>query len=94
MGEWEGSRWDDLESEDTVRYRHWMENWESDAPPGGESLVTFEARVRRWHEDLPEGRILLIAHAGVVRALRVLRQGISWSDAMSLPVEHLALTRV
>ena len=37
-------------------------------PPGGESFLDMAARVIPALQDLPEGRTLIVAHAGTVRA--------------------------
>lgn len=94
MGDWEGRSWADLEREDAERVRHWMASWQTEAPPGGELLEAFEARVRRWHAKLGAEDTVLIAHAGVVRCLQVLRRGLDWSDAMAMEVPHLTLVRL
>ena len=39
-------------------------------PPGGESFLDMAARVTPALLDLPEGRTLIVAHAGTVRAAR------------------------
>ncbi|MEM9729941.1 MAG: histidine phosphatase family protein [Myxococcota bacterium] len=94
MGEWEGRAWDDLEREDHARVHRWMSAWQTEAPPGGETLPAFESRVRRWHAELSNEPSVVVAHAGVVRCLEVIRRGRPWSDAMALPVPHLALVRL
>jgi alpha-ribazole phosphatase len=88
-GLWEGRGWDALQREDGERLRAWTEAWRDVAPPGGERLDELEARVRAWWQALPPGRHLLVAHAGVVRALRVIVDGATWADAMRMPVPHL-----
>jgi len=85
-GEWEGRRWDDLPSDATAA---WMRDWEHHGPPGGESAQAVGRRVAEWLAALPGTPQLLIAHAGVVRALRVLLAGSTWPDAMAVPVAHL-----
>lgn len=92
-GAWEGLTWDTITRDDGVRMRTWMDAWETAAPPGGESVATLEARVRTWWDALDDATHLLVAHAGVVRALRVVVNGMSWPDAMRVPVPHLRLER-
>ncbi len=87
-GIWEGRAWDTIAREDGARMHAWMDAWQSAAPPGGESVATLEARVRAWWEEL-DGTPSLVAHAGVVRALRVVARGLAWADAMRAPVPHL-----
>lgn len=87
FGDWEGLRWDAIPE---VPREAWMGDWKRAAPPNGEALPALEGRVRDWHDALEVGRRhLLVAHAGVVRALWVIREGLTWDDAMSRPVPHL-----
>ncbi|MCA9616600.1 MAG: histidine phosphatase family protein [Myxococcales bacterium] len=88
-GAWEGRGWDALQHEDGERLRAWMDDWREAAPPGGERVAELEERVRAWWHSLPNGRHLLVAHAGVIRALRVVVDGARWEDAMRAPVPHL-----
>jgi alpha-ribazole phosphatase len=87
-GAWEGRAWSALEREDGAQLAAWMEAWRSAAPPGGESVPQLEARVREWAQQLDASTHLLVAHAGVIRASRVIA-GATWDDAMSAPVPHL-----
>ena len=87
-GVWEGRAWDTIAREDGARMHAWMDTWQTAAPPGGESVATLEARVRAWWESL-DGTQVLVAHAGVVRALRVVARGLTWAEAMRTPVPHL-----
>jgi adenosylcobinamide-GDP ribazoletransferase len=92
MGQWEGRTWDDIARRESGEYQRWMKRWRTDAPPSGETLVAFELRVRNWIDGVrAEGPQLLIAHAGVVRVLRVVLAGLDWDAAMNRPVPHLAL---
>ena len=68
-----------------------MEQWESAAPPGGESLADLEARVRAAAEEsAAAGPTVWITHAGVIRALRVMLHSVAWPTAMQARVLHLA----
>ncbi len=90
-GEWDGRLWEEIEAADGARMHEWMNHWETQAPPGGETLAALEARVREFVSGLDQDA-LLFAHAGVVRALHVILGGQSWPDAMDQGVEHLELT--
>jgi alpha-ribazole phosphatase len=89
-GDWEGKRWDVIEAEHKDVWNHWMSSWRSVAPPGGETVAALEMRVRNWfcslERSVPQ---MLLAHAGVLRALQVITQGLSWEEAMGRPVPHL-----
>ena len=88
FGAWEGVAWDDI---DPVALRSWTESWETAAPPGGETIAVLEERVAAWEAELDATRRhLLIAHAGVVRALWVVREGLDWPVAMQREVPYLS----
>lgn len=93
FGAWEGRAWSDIEAEDGEALSRWMADWQRVAPPGGETVAALEARVRAWHDQLGPGTHLLVGHAGVIRALRVLG-GASWDDSMGRPAPHLELERL
>ena len=90
LGRWEGRRWAAIEREEPEPFAAYMANWERATPHGGESPADVADRVARWRRDLHPGLHLLVAHAGVVRALRVF-MGASWAEAMRRSVRHLEL---
>jgi alpha-ribazole phosphatase len=68
-----------------------MEQWQTAAPPGGESLADLEARVRAAGDAVAgPGRTMWVTHAGVIRTLRVLLSGSDWPTAMQSRVPHLS----
>ena len=90
MGDWEGKAWNWIEEHDGERLRLWMEQWQTAAPPGGESLADLEARVRAAGDATAgPGRTMWVTHAGVIRTLRVLHRGSDWPTAMQGRVPHL-----
>jgi len=94
FGAWEGRSWEALAREQPAALRRWADDWERAAPPGGETVAELERRVRAWwREQAGAPDLLLIAHAGPVRALRVL-SGASWAEAMARPVAHLEPLRL
>ncbi|MBK6811819.1 MAG: histidine phosphatase family protein [Sandaracinaceae bacterium] len=88
-GVWQGRAWTAIELEDGERFAEFMQHWQHAAPPGGEGLRDLERRVASWYAELGAGDHLLVAHAGVVRALRVLTGGGDWASAMQRGVPHL-----
>ncbi|MEC9389228.1 MAG: histidine phosphatase family protein [Myxococcota bacterium] len=83
FGEWEGMAYDDIDRLDGARWRAWCDDWKRASPPSGESLPVFAARIRRWAlDEPPDERTVVVTHAGVIRALRVMA-GVSWDDAMA-----------
>ncbi|WP_437587561.1 histidine phosphatase family protein [Sorangium sp. So ce1000] len=100
-GAWEGRAFADIERDDPAAYAAWLDGWERVGPPGGESAVDVEARVRSFWREIgtacgsapgasPQ---LLVAHAGVLRALRVVACGATWPAAMSAPAPYLSAER-
>ncbi len=89
LGIWQGQPWAAIEANDPTRFQHWMANWADTAPPGGESLAGFRSRVGSWWSELSQERHLLVAHAGVMRGLRVMVNGCSWPQAMREPAPCL-----
>ncbi len=92
MGEWEGRAFADLERQDGARLFRWMAAWQTEAPPGGESVLALEARVGSWlDEQRGPGPVLVMAHAGPIRAIRRLVRGTTWEAVMRETVPHLAV---
>ena len=93
FGEWEGRTYDAIDAEDGPRWRQWCENWQTMAPPGGEALDVFSARIVNWLETqtlTPNDAI--VTHAGVIRTCRVL-SGASWEEAMASENPFLGWTQ-
>lgn len=89
LGVWQGQAWSAIEARDSARLHAWLSNWIDVAPPDGESAMHLLLRLRSWWRELPSGCHLLVAHAGVMRGLRVLVHGDSWPEAMQAPTAHL-----
>lgn len=86
FGRWEGKAWDRIE-------RAELDAWAADLVrrpcPGGESYAALIGRVAAFLNDLAgQGveRAGLITHAGVIRAARVLLQGVSPEESLRQPV--------
>jgi alpha-ribazole phosphatase len=74
FGEWEGKTYEELKDND--HYRRWLNDWEHECPPDGESGGGFAARVEDFiHErflhmsENYNARVLLLTHGGVIRYL-------------------------
>jgi alpha-ribazole phosphatase len=93
FGDWEGRSWEQIERQQPHAYRAWLACWREVAPPRGETLDAFEARVRSWLLERTRGGEIgssaLVGHAGVIRALRVLNAGATWDHALAQPVPYL-----
>jgi len=95
FGAWENCTWDSFRSPESEAWA--LDPWRL-APPGGESGAALWARVGAFRDEL-HGQakaggdpVLVVTHAGVIRAWLGLERGLSWAEAMSLPVSHGSLT--
>ena len=94
MGDWQGQDYDTLQTSDKDRWERWCSDWQNEIPPGGENLAMLQHRVNSWFTQTEFSAYpVLIAHAGVVRALRVM-SGMSWDEAMSINVPHLTWEKI
>lgn len=70
FGDWENQRFDDIEAN---LLKNWTENFVTMPPPNGESFNDLCRRAGNFWDDLlvkkPAEQILIITHAGVIRAL-------------------------
>tara|TARA_Y100000766_G_C18760812_1_gene533321 strand:+ start:86 stop:592 length:507 start_codon:yes stop_codon:yes gene_type:complete len=82
FGIWEGKLWDEID-------RTEMDAWASDVAdyriPNGETFREVVFRVGEFLENTPEEEVILITHAGVIKALRALRGGIDIYEAAVSP---------
>lgn len=92
FGDWQGRSWDAIEAP-------WF--WRAPAtatPPGGESFSAVVTRVGPAMVDLCRrhaGRdVLVVAHAGTIRAALAIALGISSAAALQFAVQPLSLTRL
>ena len=61
-------------------------------PPNGGSLTDFAMRIHQALDDLAQQcagqRLLLVTHAGVIRAVPGQEQGLTWTQRLGLCVPH------
>ena len=67
FGEWELRSWDDIYNSDEGRL--WFENFLYNRCPNGESFLDLENRMRIFHKNIKEENILIVTHAGPMRAM-------------------------
>jgi alpha-ribazole phosphatase len=72
FGEWEYREWDAIFHSEAGQ--KWFADYLNEACPGGESYRDMLRRVAHFIDDLPPtgGDILIVTHAGVIRAFRFL----------------------
>ena len=88
FGAWEGQPWNAI---DRTALDHWAADFVHRAPPGGESFVQLQARCLDFMEEVRQGcmkDVLLVTHAGVIRALLAHAQGLPLDRAFEIPVGH------
>jgi alpha-ribazole phosphatase len=98
FGEWEGSSAAELAQTDGERLRRFWSDPSVHAPPGGEQLAAFHARVIAvWNRIVTDGDIrsvLIVTHGGPIRVLRAAQSEMPLSAALSLDVPHAALVSI
>ena len=71
FGAWTGQAFDALR--DDPRWRRWNEARASGRPPGGEAMAEAQARaageVERARAEHPDGRVVLVSHGDVIKAV-------------------------
>ena len=96
FGVWEGREYAEIERTDGERFRHWMQNYEHEAPPGGETVAELRTRVAAWLDErtADASTVLAVTHAGVVRSARAVVGERPYSAVVGEEVPHLRLERV
>ena len=94
MGEWDGCKWDDLSG---PVHEEWKADPWRTRPPGGESAEDLVARVGALRAEVmaarPE-RLVLVTHAGVIRAWRSIGEGRALAELFTEAVGFGSLTRL
>ncbi len=90
FGRWEGLPWAEIP-------RRESDPWAADpwrrAPPGGEPFAALHARVGAALADLPAGAAV-VAHAGPIRAARMILAAESFDVAFARPVPYATPLRI
>ncbi len=96
FGSWEGKTPDEIVAEDSEALNHFYKDPVNNRPDGAEPLDTFSERV--WHaylqilEEHRDKHILIVAHAGVARAITANILNMSLDDVYSqLRIEYGAI---
>ena len=93
FGAWDGRSYDEIDATDGPRWRSWCADWRHQVPPGGESIDDLVLRVSVWLQSQSLSQHdLLVTHAGVIRALRVL-SGETWDRAISASCPYLGWSK-
>jgi len=96
FGSWEGRTPDDIKNNEGDALERFLQDPVNNRPPGAEPLDDFADRVWTVYEEIAEQyrgqHVLVVAHAGVVRAITSKILGMSLDDVYSrLKVEYAAI---
>ena len=96
FGAWEGRTPDDIKNNEGDALERFLLDPVNNRPPGAEALNDFTARIWTVYEEVAEQycgqRVLMVGHAGVVRAITSKVLGMSLDDVYSrLKVEYAAI---
>ncbi|MDO9169993.1 MAG: alpha-ribazole phosphatase [Methylobacter sp.] len=94
FGDWEGQRFDDIDAD---VLQHWTNNFVTAAPPKGENFEDLYQRAGSFWQDLlaaprlsPVGeaeQVLVVTHAGVIRALLARALNLPLANAFQLRID-------
>jgi len=98
FGDWEGCTRQELESQAPGQVERFLQDPVANRPPGAELLDDFISRVHAGLGDVLEAyagqRVLLVAHAGVIRAVMTYVLGIPPAVMYRIHVANAGLTRI
>lgn len=91
FGQWEGLRWDELETQFPEQSQQWLQRFPSESAPGGESYESFHSRVCSALDRIlshVEDTIAIVTHAGVLRIALQHLMGCSFEDAQARQIGY------
>jgi len=94
FGNWEMKKWKDLPQ---PALKEWMENYVSQAPPGGESYNQLKIRVVEIFKGIiSQNRAStgIITHAGPIRAILSNVLNLSLKDTFKLKIDYGSITKI
>lgn len=94
FGDWELKNWADIPQ---GVLNEWSDAHIREAPPNGESYVDLHARANEFFVELaskPHEHVLVLTHAGVIRALIAEISGMPLTAAANIEVDYGSVTHV
>lgn len=94
FGDWEMQPWNNI---DQIQWQEWMRDCITMAPPKGESfLALFDRCQGFWQEIVTEAcqTLVVVTHAGVIRALLALVLEIPLKNTLRIQVEFGAINQL
>ncbi len=94
FGLWERMTW--LDIYDLEEGKKWFDDYKNVRTPQGESLQMVLERVKDFIEALPKyfDNILIVTHAGIIRAFMILLEGVSIGKAFETPIGYGEVVRI
>jgi len=90
FGSWENRTWDAIRDEEGEALAEWAADFVTIAPPGGESFLQLQKRVVAGISRLDPGtaHVLIVTHAGVIRAAHAALSGLPLCRAMEYHIPY------
>jgi alpha-ribazole phosphatase len=87
FGDWEMKRWNDVDQPHLMK---WMNNYETEPCPNGESYADLVTRVGDFIGNIKDQHepVMVVTHGGVIKALHALVNKVSLRAAMDLKVGY------
>ena len=90
FGDWEGKLWSEIENTDEAKL--WFDDYLNISCPNGESYQDLINRVQKFITDLNScnvhDNILIVTHAGVIRAFHAILNNVSPYKAFELKIDY------
>ncbi len=94
FGHWTGRTHQEIRRDAEAAYDEFWRAPATNRPPGGESFVEQIARVKRGIAALPAGDVIVVAHAGTIRAALALALELPPDIALRFVIDPLSVTRL
>ena len=94
FGSWTGRTHEEIRKDSGSAHDAFWRAPATSRPPGGESFADQIARVRGGIDVLPVGDVIIVAHAGTIRAVLALALEIEPENALRFVIDPLSLTRL
>ncbi|WP_459209892.1 alpha-ribazole phosphatase [Aquimarina rhabdastrellae] len=94
FGSWELQAWDSIPKSELDP---WMKNFVTYPVPNGESYISLHKRVMEFFNELKSStakNIIVVSHAGPIRALLASLQQIDLKDSFSIPVAYGQISKI
>ena len=94
FGRWTGRTHEQIRRDSEAAYDDFWRAPATNRPPEGECFIEQIARVRGGVAALPAGDVIVVAHAGTIRAVLAVALEMPPDKALSFVIDPLSLTRL